>query len=84
MMVPQPLDRAPPDLMNSVHDTFGVDTDIFASPLNVHLRTRVYGSAFDRDDSRLFGGVGSAWSRGWANPSGGSFEFNPELMSPRT
>ena len=22
--------------------------------------------------------MGSAWSRGWANPAGGSFEFNPE------
>ena len=69
----------PPALMASVHDAFGVDTEIFASPLNVHFGTKFYGSAFDRD--RLFGSVGSAWSRGWVNPAGGSFEFNPEYES---
>ena len=54
-------------------------TVIFAPPLNVHPETKVYGSAFERD--KLFGSVGSAWELGWANPAGGSFEFNPEYES---
>ena len=49
----------PSDLTSSVHDTFGDDTEIIASPPNVHLGTSMYGSAFDRD--RPFGSIGSAW-----------------------
>ena len=72
----------PPALMASVHGAVEVDTEIFASPLNVHPGTKVYGSAFDRD--RLFGSVGSAWSRGWANPAEGSRLSLTRNMSQRT
>ena len=58
--------------MSALHTTLGTDTEMFASPLNVHSGTLQYCSLFARD--ALFGATLDAYARPWS----GRVEFNPE------
>ncbi|KAK3289200.1 hypothetical protein CYMTET_3361 [Cymbomonas tetramitiformis] len=67
----------PPEMMEAVHTAMGVQTEVFASPLNVHKDTRTYYSQYPRDS--VFGAVGSAWEEQWEKL--GSYQFNPEYTA---
>jgi hypothetical protein len=67
-------------IVNALREGLGLDTEVFASPLNVHMGTKAYCSAFDRD--KLVGYVGSAWDYQWTRVGGISLEFNPEYEAP--
>jgi hypothetical protein len=69
----------PGQLMDSLRAAFKIDTEIFASPLNVHMSTEAYCSVYERD--MLFGSSGSAWEHQWTRPGGIALEFNPEYES---
>ena len=62
----------PLPLMRRLQVTLGIDTEMFASPLNVSPITSQYFSAFERD--ALFGATFDAYSHPWS----GAVEFNPE------
>ncbi len=66
----------PKGIMEALREGLDLDTEVFASPLNVDPGTQAYCSAFDRD--RLFGSLGSAWDYQWTRSGGISLEFNPE------
>ena len=61
-------------MSNIFHNGLGTDSEMFASPLNVHQNTRVYYSKYDRD--AVFDASGQAYQHtsNWT----GRFEFNPE------
>ena len=61
----------PTDYMtNLLHKGTNVDTEIFASPLNVYLDAKHYYSKYDRD--KVFGALGEAYdAKTWV----GRFEF---------
>ncbi|KAK3265738.1 hypothetical protein CYMTET_25594 [Cymbomonas tetramitiformis] len=67
----------PPEIMQALQEAFGIQAEIFASPLNVHSHTATYCSKFDRD--KIFGSKGSAWDTHWGEL--GAFEFNPEYTA---
>ncbi|KAK3234388.1 hypothetical protein CYMTET_55330 [Cymbomonas tetramitiformis] len=67
----------PPEMMEAVHTAMGVQTEVFASPLNVHKNTKMYYSQYPRDS--VFGAVGSAWEEQWEKL--GSYQFNPEYTA---
>ncbi|KAK3249456.1 hypothetical protein CYMTET_41113 [Cymbomonas tetramitiformis] len=67
----------PPEIMQALQEAFGIQAEIFASPLNVHSHTATYCSKFDRD--KIFGSKGSAWDTQWGEL--GAFEFNPEYTA---
>ncbi|KAK3286909.1 hypothetical protein CYMTET_5554 [Cymbomonas tetramitiformis] len=67
----------PPEMMEAVHTAMGVQTEVFASPLNVHKNTKIYYSQYPRDS--VFGAVGSAWEEQWEKL--GSYQFNPEYTA---
>ena len=62
----------PSNVMSALQTVLGVDTEMFASPLNVHSATEQYCSVYSRD--ALFGATLDAYSRPWT----GVVEFNPE------
>ncbi|KAK3272922.1 hypothetical protein CYMTET_18808 [Cymbomonas tetramitiformis] len=67
----------PPEIMQALQEAFGIQAEVFASPLNVHRHTATSCSKFDRD--KIFGSKGSAWDTHWGEL--GSFEFNPEYTA---
>ena len=63
----------PAEFMSAiVHQGLGADTEVFASPLNVHPDTTYYYSKYERD--KVFGSEGDAYQGLWS----GVYEFNPE------
>ncbi|KAK3284980.1 hypothetical protein CYMTET_7399 [Cymbomonas tetramitiformis] len=67
----------PGELMEATRVGLGVDTELFASPLNVHTNTRKYYSRYPRD--MIFGARGSAWDADWQLL--GAYQFNPEYTA---
>ncbi|KAK3289122.1 hypothetical protein CYMTET_3428 [Cymbomonas tetramitiformis] len=67
----------PPEMMEAIHTAMGVQTEVFASPLNVHKNTKTYYSQYPRDS--VFGAVGSAWEARWEQL--GAYQFNPEYTA---
>ncbi|KAK3233308.1 hypothetical protein CYMTET_56390 [Cymbomonas tetramitiformis] len=67
----------PPEIMQALQEAFGIQAEVFASPLNVHSHMATYCSKFDRDT--IFGSKGSAWDTQWGEL--GAFEFNPEYTA---
>ncbi|KAK3262048.1 hypothetical protein CYMTET_29078 [Cymbomonas tetramitiformis] len=67
----------PPEIIQALQEAFGIQAEVFASPLNVHSHTATYCSKFDRD--KIFGSKGSAWDTHWGEL--GAFEFNPEYTA---
>eukprot|EP00854_Cymbomonas_tetramitiformis_P034218 gene34218-biopygen20894 len=67
----------PPEMMEAVQTAMGVQTEVFASPLNVHKNTETYYSQYPRDS--VFGAVGSAWEAQWEQL--GAYQFNPEYTA---
>eukprot|EP00854_Cymbomonas_tetramitiformis_P001388 gene1388-biopygen1238 len=64
----------PPEILRALQEAFGLSTEVFASPLNVHQDTTRYYSKYERN--RIFGSWGSAWEAKWG--AMGAFQFNPE------
>ena len=62
---------APGAVFAALRETFGVEAELCASPVNCHWR--VFGSAF-LDVDRHFGSIGDAFA---FEPSSGSFQANP-------
>lgn len=62
----------PPGVTVALHTALSVDTELFASPLNVHPQTPHFCSTFPRD--AVFGAHFDAYSRVWT----GAVELNPE------
>ncbi|KAK3274938.1 hypothetical protein CYMTET_16909 [Cymbomonas tetramitiformis] len=67
----------PPEIMQARQEAFGIQAEVFPSPLKVHSHTATYRSKFDRDT--IFGSKGSAWDTHWGEL--GAFEFNPEYTT---
>jgi ribonuclease HI len=65
--------KAPAELVETLHTALGVDTELFASPLNVHPSMPAYLSTHPRD--QLFGAGVDAYQHRWA---GVSFAHPPE------
>jgi ribonuclease HI len=62
----------PGAVQQALIDAFGITTEIFASPLNVHPATQSYHSAYARD--AVFGATHDAYSAVWT----GAVQLNPE------
>ncbi|KAK3235090.1 hypothetical protein CYMTET_54681 [Cymbomonas tetramitiformis] len=61
-------------MQRALQQAFGITTELFASPLNVHHNTTTYYAKYDRD--KVFGARGSAWTTNWMKL--GAYQFNPE------
>ncbi|KAK3274381.1 hypothetical protein CYMTET_17430 [Cymbomonas tetramitiformis] len=64
----------PAQMQRALQQAFGITTELFASPLNVHHNTTTYYAKYDRD--KVFGARGSAWTANWMKL--GAYQFNPE------
>ncbi|KAK3252367.1 hypothetical protein CYMTET_38325 [Cymbomonas tetramitiformis] len=64
----------PAQMQRALQQAFGLNTELFASPLNVHHNTTNYYAKYDRD--KVFGARGSAWTANWMKL--GAYQFNPE------
>ncbi|KAK3289141.1 hypothetical protein CYMTET_3412 [Cymbomonas tetramitiformis] len=64
----------PAQMQRALQQAFGITTELFASPLNVHHNTTKYYAKYDRD--KVFGARGSAWTTNWMKL--GAYQFNPE------
>ncbi|KAK3246381.1 hypothetical protein CYMTET_44081 [Cymbomonas tetramitiformis] len=64
----------PAQMQRALQQAFGITTELFASPLNVHHNTTTYYAKYDRD--KVFGARGSAWTTNWMKL--GAYQFNPE------
>eukprot|EP00854_Cymbomonas_tetramitiformis_P027872 gene27872-biopygen28912 len=63
----------PAQMQRALQQAFGINTELFASPLNVHHNTTMYFAKYDRD--KVFGARGSAWATNWMKL--GAYQFNP-------
>ncbi|KAK3280535.1 hypothetical protein CYMTET_11629 [Cymbomonas tetramitiformis] len=64
----------PAQMQRALQQAFGITTELFASPLNVHHNTTTYYAKYDRD--KVFGARGAAWTANWMKL--GAYQFNPE------
>eukprot|EP00854_Cymbomonas_tetramitiformis_P034129 gene34129-biopygen14911 len=64
----------PAQMQRARQQAFGISTELFASPLNVHHNTTTHFAKYER--GKVFGARGSAWATNWMKL--GAYQFNPE------